>query len=426
MYQALFAGAALIIVLVLYYLTHLETFLFSLSKSKIQDFSESKNRNERWIAKRFEESNAFEIFFVVIRALLFGLFILVINQFLTVTFELNNWIILLTNLLVFWFFAILVFQVLPMYFAMKNNNISAFSKTFGRFLYYFFIPLTFPWKIVLTPLLNRNGSKSLESLAFERELSMLLPGEESTLDLEPVERQMIKHIIEFSDTSVREIMSPRVDTVCIKDDIPISEAIQVIKDVGHSRLPIYNDRIDNIIGILYAKDLLIALNNNKSEIDLKQIARKAYFVPESKAVSDLLTEFRNRKIHMAVVVDEYGGVAGLVTMEDILEEIVGEIQDEYDAEEAPIEKLADDAYLVAGKTTIDEINEFTGLNLPTEEDFDSIGGMVFHKLGEVPESKAKIYLEDQKVLLIVEEIDGHKIEKIKIILKDDEKVNEND
>ena len=229
---------------------------------------------------------------------------------------------------------------------------------------------------------------------------------------------MIRHIVELGDTMVREIMSPRIDMECIQEDSSIEDVVKFIKEIGHSRVPVYKDRIDNITGILYAKDLLTSLND-KTNFSLKSILRKAYFVPEAKLVADLLAEFRVMKIHMAIVVDEYGGVAGLVTMEDILEEIVGEIQDEYDEEEAPIVRMSEGVYHISARISIDEVNEQLNLELP-DEDYDTIGGLVFHQLGRVPRAKEKFELQDQDILFIVEKVNGHRIEKVKLIIKSSE------
>ncbi len=156
---------------------------------------------------------------------------------------------------------------------------------------------------------------------------------------------MIASIFEFGETLVREVMVPRIDVLAVPVDTPMLEALDVILKAGHSRIPVYRETIDNVVGILYAKDLLRYLRDGRTDVPLSKILRPAYFIPESKKVDELLQELQQRKVHMAVVVDEYGGTAGIVTIEDLLEEIVGEIQDEYDAEEPTIEPISEHEYL---------------------------------------------------------------------------------
>ncbi len=410
------AAASAIIAVIIYFLIFFETTLFSLHAETIQNLSKSEKGSLLWLGKEMKEPKNLEIFFITSRGLLLSVFFVLVD-ILVGTFSLTATVHAVVDIAILWLFFILFFQLIPMSSAMRKAELSPFTASCGRMLFYVFLPFTLLWKFILKPLTKNGGPKSLESLAFERELASIISSDDSIEELEAVEKQMIKHIVDFSDTSVREIMSPRVDMICVKDDTPPKEVINIIEEIGHSRMPIYHERIDDIVGILYAKDLLIAMGTNV-DFSLKSIAREPYFVPEAKPVNDLLTEFRIRKNHMAIVVDEYGGVSGLVTMEDILEEIVGEIQDEYDEEEAPIVQLSDNAFLVTAKTTIDEVNEFTGLNLPEGDDFDSIGGMIFNQLGEVPEDKKKIELPEHKIVLIVEEVSGHRIGKVKIILTD--------
>jgi CBS domain containing-hemolysin-like protein len=229
-------------------------------------------------------------------------------------------------------------------------------------------------------------------------------------------RDMIEGIGELEEKTVKEVMVPRIDVQFIPVDISLDEFYGIIGEQGYSRYPVYDDTIDNVIGILYAKDLLRP--DIEDNFDVRQLMRKAYFVPESKHLDDLLREFKLRKVHIAVAIDEYGGVSGIICMEDILEVIVGEIQDEFDEDEAEdISELQDGEFLCEARTPIDEINSTVGLHLP-EDDFETLGGYVFELFGRIPAVKEQV--EDSEAVFIVEDIDGHKINRVRIIRKQPE------
>jgi len=225
-------------------------------------------------------------------------------------------------------------------------------------------------------------------------------------------RDMIKGIVELSETNVKEVMVPRIDVVFLSKDIEAAEMFETIISCGHSRFPVYEETIDNVIGILYVKDLL-KYQNDEKEIVIDQILRKPYFIPESKRLDTLLREFKRRHVHIAVSVDEYGGVSGIVCLEDIIEEIVGDIQDEFDNEVEDILKLDDNSYLCDGRVDIEDLNEMPGIHIP-EQDFDTLGGFVFDLFGKIPVKSEKVSFQGMD--FIIQEIDGHKIKTIKIIL----------
>lgn len=211
---------------------------------------------------------------------------------------------------------------------------------------------------------------------------------ESTLD--QGEREMIYSIFQFSETMTKEIMVPRMDVLALDVNTTIREARQEFINAGHSRVPVYDDTIDNVIGLLYAKDLLAVVDGNDTIANQRKLIRPAYFVPEAKKVDELLTEMQGRGVHMALVVDEYGGVAGVVTLEDIVEEIVGEIRDEYDTGEVNLYDLQEDgSYLIQGRATIDEFNEIMGSHI-SDEFADTLGGYIYGQLGRVPQPGEKV------------------------------------
>ena len=229
--------------------------------------------------------------------------------------------------------------------------------------------------------------------------------------IETDERQMINSIFEFDDITVKEIMVPRIDMICVDINDSIDKLIDIVIRMGLSRIPVYNGRIDNIVGIVYAKDLLPLLKETKPDITIQKIMRPAYYVPESKEIDNLFSELKKEKIHMAIVLDEYGGTAGLVTIEDLLEEIVGDIQDEYDEEENLIEEEEDNRVIVDGRVDVDEINYYLDIALP-EEDYETISGFILSMLGYVPEEGEKIEFEDLEIT--VTKISQRRISKVEI------------
>ncbi len=198
--------------------------------------------------------------------------------------------------------------------------------------------------------------------------------------LEEEEREMIHSIFEFGETQVREIMVPRVDMVCAETGASMEELVELITRHGHTRIPVYERSVDNIRGIIHAKDLLPYLNQPGARPSLESLARPVIFVPDSKPINDMLKEFQTQRTHMAIVVDEYGGTVGLVTLEDVIEEIVGEIQDEYDEEPLLVRQTGQETWLVDAKIGIEELNEALGLNLPTEEGYDTLGGFLLQRI----------------------------------------------
>ncbi|MCJ7808859.1 MAG: hemolysin family protein [Desulfobulbaceae bacterium] len=197
------------------------------------------------------------------------------------------------------------------------------------------------------------------------------------------EQELMDSIIDFSDKIVREVMVPRIDIVCVEINADLSTVVSKLKKAGHSRIPVYEERIDNIRGLLYAKDILVLLSEDENTYELKNLLRKPYFVPEYKRIDELLREFQANRIHMAIVVDEYGGTAGLVTIEDIMEEVFGEILDEHDKEALLIKKLNDNSYILDARIPIDDLNELLDTTFE-DNDYESLGGMIYHLMGKIP------------------------------------------
>jgi putative hemolysin len=269
--------------------------------------------------------------------------------------------------------------------------------------------------------LNQEASITAEELRLIVERG----GEQGVLEAE--EEQMINAVIELGDRRVHEVMVPRVSIAGLSVDATFEEAIDVVIADGHSRIPVYEDSIDAIVGILYAKDLLPYLKPDAGvRPALRTLLRAPVLVPESLTVDDLLHEFQRRKVHIAIVLDEYGGTAGLVTIEDLLEEIVGEIQDEYDVEEPIVVKLSDNEARVDGRADVDEVLELFDLDLELEdqEEYDTIGGLVYHRVGGVPSPGDRVELPG--LTLTVESTDGRRVGKVLVARQIEESPGEAD
>ncbi len=223
-----------------------------------------------------------------------------------------------------------------------------------------------------------------ESLHSNEELQYLLDQGKESGALEYNEHELIKNVFDFNERVVKNIMVPRTKISGIELNTPKEEVVDKIIAEGYSRLPVYDDIIDKIIGIIHAKDVLPLLAKNKDWV-LSDIIRKPYFVPETKKINDLLSELQQKRIQIAIVIDEFGGTAGMVTLEDIVEEIVGEIQDEYDEEKPTVEKISDTEFIINAYATVYDVNEHLPHDLPEDEDFDTIGGLVSHSFGKIPE-----------------------------------------
>lgn len=283
-----------------------------------------------------------------------------------------------------------------------------------RYLSIIVTPITTLVGLAALPFARILGSRPATPLVTEEELKLLVNvGEEEGL-IEREEREMIEGILIFGDTLVREVMVPRIDIAALEVNSTISQALDFALEQGHSRIPVYESRVDRVTGVLYVRELMPLLRDGRLDASLRDLLRPAYFVPETMKVDDLLRNLKTRKVHLAIVVDEYGGTAGLVTIEDLLEEIVGEIQDEYDVEEPLIQHPTEDRWIVDARVSLDDLNAETGLQLPTGEG-DSVGGLVYEKLGTIP--VVGDCVEVGNVIITVQSVQGLRPEKLEIVLQ---------
>ncbi|MFW5979775.1 MAG: hemolysin family protein [Halanaerobiales bacterium] len=317
-------------------------------------------------------------------------------------------------------FIILLFgEITPK--SLGNSKSERYAKLAAPYLYLMqriFLPIVnfFAWLIKIMV-----GEENLVSSAFlsEEEIRRFVNVGEKEGVIKETEKEMIQSVFDFDDIQVKEIMVPRIDMVCVSRSSNIEDVVELAVEKGHSRIPVYEEVIDDIVGLIYVKDLLSMLledKKGKSSRTIDDFLKPIYFIPETKPINTLLAEMKARKEHMAIVLDEYGGTAGLITIEDLLEEIVGDIQDEFDLEPKMIEKIDENTIKVDARVDIDKINEILSQPLLDEEDYETISGFVLHFLGYLPEEGEIIELENLKIE--VDKISEHRIEKLKIISKE--------
>jgi putative hemolysin len=269
------------------------------------------------------------------------------------------------------------------------------------------------WFITLVSRAITGGRAARAPYLTEQELMTLLHVSEEQGVIEEEEREMIHGIIQIGDKLVREVMVPRMDITALPRGCPLADVVRVFRDHGHTRLPVYEGDLDHIVGLVNVKDLVLALAEGTDSFDLDAIMRPIHYTPQSKKVDELLHQMQKEKVHLMIVLDEYGGTAGLVTLEDLLEEIVGEIRDEYDvAEEEPIVIVSDREALVDASFSMGELNERLDLGLEESEDYDSVGGYVYATLGAVPEAGATF--DSGHIHWTVEKVDGRRILKVRL------------
>lgn len=302
-------------------------------------------------------------------------------------------------------------EIIPKSFATKNaEKLSLWAARPVQIIVILFSPIVWVFSLFTEAVLKMTGSDKTYPFVSEEELRLLmdLGAEEGVIEEE--EKEMIQGVFEFGDTMVREIMTQRTDMNRMDINTTFSQVLGFVIETGHSRIPVFEDNIDNIIGILYAKDLLQYMHDEK-RFNIEKCVRPAFFVPETKNLDDLFREMRAKNVQIAIVLDEYGGTAGLVTLEDLLEEIVGEITDEYDVEESPVKIIDTDTIIVDGKMPIDEVSELLETKLEKDGQ-ESIGGLVFSLFDRIPRENDTITAEN--LVFTVEEMLGKRIQRVRI------------
>ena len=381
-----------------------ETALFSISKTKARHLAKKKTKSLLLI-KRMKDDPHRLLSSILIGNNLVNVGAAALATSVTINIFPNYAVGIATGIMTF---LILVFgEVIPKSFATRNNILIARMIIYP--IYWFSI-LCYPIVIFLNFIPKLTGKIKKTPTVTEEELMTFVEVVEEEGEIKEEEKKLIHRIFEFDDTSTSEIMTPRADMFVI--EVNEQPVLQDILKSGFTRIPVIENDLDHVIGIINIKDLFLHEITSDTRIDVRKIMTKPYFVPENKKLDKLLHQFKIRKHHMAIVVDEYGGVSGLLTLEDALEEIVGEIVDETDREEPHIVKQKGKEWRVLGMADIDEVNEIIGMDIPDSKDYDTFSGYVLNTIGRIPMEKEQITIGTY--IVTVEEMDGNRVIKYSI------------
>ncbi|MHB9129900.1 MAG: hemolysin family protein [Armatimonadota bacterium] len=403
----LFLAAALILLLLSGIFSAAEIGILSVNRFRVHQLAEDGAPEARLLQRLLQQpSRPLTVILILITALNYT------NESLVTYWlrDLPEWIPFFSLLVLVLIFS----EVTPISYAAANPEIVALRiaaplAAVTRLLN----PLVFVFSSVANSVVRFiGGEQRPRPLVTGEEVRTIVDIETERGVLEEEEKELIHSIFEFSDTVVREIMVPRIDIMAVTDRTSIAQAIDLTIEHRFSRLPVYQGSLDHIIGLIHTKDLLPYLFKGETDVPVLQAMRPATFIPETKLVSELLREFRESKQTLSIVLDEYGGTAGLVTIEDLLEEIVGEIYDEYDIEQKVVEWLDDRSLIVDGKLPVDEVGELLDVELPTGE-YDTVGGLLYSRFGDVPSLGESITISDCEFR--IERLDGHRITKVRIV-----------
>lgn len=399
-----------------------ETALLSLTRSQIAELRENSDEdiNARRLTTMLEDPRRFLIFILAGNTLVNVLSATVAA--LATSHILDNdakleWIVYLIQGVAVTAVLLVMGEIVPKFTAVRNPY--RWSLRLATPLAMFNV-LLWPITAVMAPLAEwiarALGVEKKKLWVSEEEVKTLLEVGEEHGALEKTERDMIHSIFELGEISVREIMVPRTDMIAVDVKTSLADVLALLRKCGHSRLPVFEERIDNVIGILHVKDLM-TYYPFKDEVDLKRIIRAAHFVPEAKTIDELLKQFQEQRVHMSIAVDEYGGTAGLVTLEDVIEEIVGEIQDEHDAERTLWTRLDENTVLIDAKLDVEAVNDVLGEDvIPIDDDFDTLGGFILAELGDFPEMQTRVEFHNYE--FVVEEVRRHRIGRIRVIRRE--------
>lgn len=378
-----------------------ETALFSISRTKARHFAKQEGKTFSLI-KRMKEDPHRLLSTILIGNNMVNIAASAIAASIAINYFENYAVGIATLIMTF---LILVFgEVFPKSVATRNNVLIA---RFVILPIYWLSILFFPLIFFLNFIPKLTGKIKGTPKVTEEELKTFVEVVEEEGEIKGEERELINKIFEFDDTSASEIMTPRADMFVIAADEKVD--LKKILATGYTRIPVIDNNIDNIVGIVNIKDIFTHQATSSSELDIRKIMRKPYFVPENKKLDKLMQQFKKRKDHMAITVDEYGSVSGLITLEDALEEIVGEIEDETDKEEPNIVKRKKREWLVLGKSEIDEVNAATGMNISESNEYGTFSGYILNRIGRIPEEKEEIDIDP--FVVIVDKKKGNRIQR---------------
>ncbi len=401
-------------VLISGFLTLVEFSLLRLKRTKIRELVESES-DEDWLHFWLKRSERFWLTSLVIGTMARITACVLLFALVQRLFDPEpGWPVILTSIAIASVVVIVLTEIVPRAIGRAyGERCARFVLLPMRALSVAAWPVTFPFMAIIR-LFSRlfNVRESLDRAAdFEEDIINILETRDKSTELEEDERELITSVVEFTDTIVREVMVPRVDIVAVDSAATLRDTHRKIMETGHSRVPVYDETIDNITGIFYARDLLKFVDSGKlGELLVTDEMHGPIFVPETKNVNDLLQEFQRKRMNIAIVVDEYGGTAGLVTMKDLLEEIVGELQDEDDREEVLFAELPDGGFVVDAKMPIDEIEEETGISIPESSEYETVGGYIYTELGKIPHQDE--VFQRNGVLIKIVAVDERRIHKV--------------
>jgi len=394
-------SSAIFIILLLLsgFFSSAETALFSISRTRAIHLAKEKGKAFKLI-KRMKEDSHTLLSTILIGNNLVNVAAAAIATAITMNSVPNYAVGLATGAVTF---LILVFgEVFPKSLATRNNLAIA---RLSIYPIYWLSLLFFPLIKFLNFIPWLTGRMARPQTVTEEELMTFVEVVEEEGEIKEEEKELIHNIFEFDDTNASEIMTPRADMFVVEVGEPLQ--IKEIIDSGFSRIPVIEGTIDNVIGMLHIKDLFMHVATSDDPVDVRKILRTPYFVPENKKLDTLLHQFKKRKNHIAIIVDEHGGVSGLITLEDALEELVGEISDETDKEEPYITSLKSKSWIVLGKTDIEDVNEELGMNIPDTDTYDTFSGFILDKLGKIPQENEEIQVDD--FTITVKKRDGNRI-----------------
>ena len=394
-----------------------EVALFSLSPTEIDELKEDHNSANNLIAKMVENPKKLLATVLIANNLVNISIVLISPELIDFAFgSIESTLVRdVMNIGLVTFVLLLCGEILPKIYANRNNL--AFAKRVAYFIYTldtFFSPISLPMKSFTVWIQKRLGKTKSNISVGQLSQALELASEEDTTN---EEKKLLESIVSFGNTETCEVMVPRVDIFALSEDTPFSEVLSEIVKIGYSRIPVYRENLDNITGVIYIKDLLPYIE--KSDFEWTKVMRKAFFVPENKKLDDLLSEFQEKKIHLAVVVDEYGGTCGIITLEDIMEEIVGSINDEFDDDDVTYSKINDHTYIFEGKTVLKDFYRIVKMDDENILLFDekrgeaeTLAGFLLEISGNFPQKGKPIVFHNYS--FTVEAFDKHRIKEIKV------------
>jgi putative hemolysin len=397
-----------------------ETAMFSLTRSQVDDLAKRTDHNARRLLRHLSDPRRLLIILLtgstVVSILAATIAALVTRHFIGET-EVPQWLFYTIDVVAVTLVLLIFGEILPKLVSIHDPLKWSLRYAGGlSILAWLLTPVTallLPFTEAIARVLGIEKRKLWIS---EEEIKTLVEVGEEHGALETSEKELIHSIFEFGDTTVREIMVPRTDMVCLDVASTTEKLLEVIQSSQHTRIPIFDGSIDNIIGILHTKDLITYYPLEES-FDLRKVLRRAIFVPEAKLIHELLKQLQEQRVHMAIAVDEYGGTAGLVTLEDVIEEIVGEIQDEHDVERPLWTRVDERTVVVDAKLDVETVNSLLGDDvIPIDQDFDSLGGFLLAELGDFPEAKTAV--EYQNYEFIIEEVHAHRLGRVRIVKRE--------